>query len=73
MNSMVVVSRLIAVIKTTDFAAVSSNEMVNIHRIEDCGLKLKFVHYMTETYSQMHCTDKYSPRSSIIWSVLLNG
>ena len=36
-------------------------------------LTLKRVRYMTGTYSQMHCTDKYSQHSSIIWSVWLNG
>ena len=28
---------------------------------------------MIITYSQMHCTDKYSQHSSIIWPVRLNG
>ena len=34
---------------------------------------LKLVRDMTITYSRMHCTDKYSQHSSIIWPVWLNG
>ena len=34
---------------------------------------LKRVRDMVRPYSQMHCTDKYSQHSSIIWPVWLNG
>ena len=37
------------------------------------GFTLKCVCDMTRTYSQMHCTDKYSEHSSIIWPVWPNG
>ena len=39
----------------------------------ECGFTLKSVHDMARTYSQMHRTDKYSERSSIIWPVWPNG
>ena len=39
----------------------------------ECKFSLKRVRDMIIAYSQMHCTDKYSQRSSIIWSVWLNG
>ena len=39
----------------------------------DCEFTLKLVRYMIITYSQMHRTDKYLQRSSIIWPVWLNG
>ena len=32
----------------------------------ECGFTLKLVIDMIRTYSQMHCTDKYSQHSSII-------
>ena len=35
----------------------------------ECGFTLKRVRDMIRTYSQMHRTDKYSERSSIIWPV----
>ena len=34
---------------------------------------LKRIHEMIRTYSQMHCIDRCSQHSSIIWSVWLNG
>ena len=39
----------------------------------ECGLTLKRVRGMTRIYSQMHCTDKYSEHSLIIWPVWPNG
>ena len=69
---MVVVSRLIGVTEITDFAPVSSNEMLNIQTTVNCGFSLKFVRDTTKTYSQMHCKDKYSHLISIIlflWSI----
>ena len=36
----------------------------------ECGFTLKGVCDMTRTYSQMHCTDKYSEHSSIILASL---
>ena len=41
--------------------------MLNIETTKDYGFKLKFVDDMTETYSQIHCKDKYSHLSSNIW------
>ena len=39
----------------------------------ECGFTLKLVPDMITTYSRMHCTDKYSQHSSIIWPVWLIG
>ena len=39
----------------------------------ECGFTLKLVLDMIKIYSQMHCTDKYSQRTSIISPVGLNG
>ena len=44
-----------------------------ISKQNECGCTLKLVCDMTIPYSQMHCTDKYSQQSSIIWLVWLNG
>ena len=38
-----------------------------------CRSTLKRLHDMIRTYCHMHCTDKYSQHSSIIWPVWLNG
>ena len=38
----------------------------------ECRFTLKYVRDMTRTYSQMHCKDKNSEHSSIIWPVWLN-
>ena len=48
---------------------VSSKEFLDIQATVECGFTLKPVRDMIRTYSQMHCTDKYSQHSSIIWSV----
>ena len=39
----------------------------------ECRFTLKRVCHMTRSYSQMHCTDKYSEHSSMIWPVWPNG
>ena len=41
--------------------------------IPECGFTLKCILDIIRTYSQVHCTDKYSQHISIIWSVWLNG
>ena len=41
--------------------------------LSECGFTLKRVRHMTRTYSQMHCTNKYSEHSSVIWPVRPNG
>ena len=46
---------------------------LRISKQNECGCTLKLVCEMTIPYSQMHCTDKYSQQSSIIWLVWLNG
>ena len=51
----------------------SSTEFLNIYATTECGFTPKRAPTMIKTYSQMHCTDKYSKHSSIIWRVLLNG
>ena len=38
-----------------------------------CGFTLKRIRGMIRIYSQVHCTDTYLKRSSIIWLVWLNG
>ena len=58
---------------TSDFAPASSREFLDIQVTIEWGFNLKRVRDMTKTYSQIHRTDKYSQRSSIIWSVWLNG
>ena len=44
-----------------------------MHTVIHCGFPVKRVHEMIRTYSQMHCTDKYSQHNSIIWPVWLNA
>ena len=51
----------------------SSKELFDIKATIECEFTLKRVHDMTRTFSPMHCTDKYSEHSSIIWQVWLNG
>ena len=41
--------------------------------LSECGFTLKRVRHMTRTYSQMHCTNKCSEHSSVIWPVRPNG
>ena len=54
-------------------APASSKEFLDIQATIECGFILKCVSDMTRTYSQIHCTDKYSEHSSIIWPVWPNG
>ena len=54
-------------------ATVSSKEFLDIQATIKCGFFLKRVRDMIRIYSQLHCTDKYSQNSSIIWQVLLNN
>ena len=56
-----------------EFAPVSRKEFLDIQATIECRLTLKCVGDMTRTYSQMHCTDKTSEHSSIIWLVWPNG
>ena len=72
-NYMVVGSSPVAVTETSDFAAVSSKELLDIQATIECGFTLKRVRDMIRTYSHMHRTDKNSQHSSIIWPVWLNG
>ena len=72
-NQVVLGSSPVTVTKTTDFASASSKEFLDIQANTECGFTLKRVRDMTRTYSQMHCTDKYSEQSSIIWPVCRNG
>ena len=55
------------------FALASSKEFLDIQTTIECGFTLKCLCDMTRTYSQIHCTDKYSEHSSIIWPVWPNG
>ena len=56
----------VAVTQTSDFMPASSKEFVDIQATIECGYTLKQVCDMIRTYSQMHCTDKYSQHNSII-------
>ena len=47
-------------IKTSDFVPVLGKEFLDIQAIIECEFTQKCVHDMTKTYSQMHCTDKYT-------------
>ena len=38
-----------------------------------CGFTLKSVYDKARTYSQMHCTDKFSQHGSVPWPVWING
>ena len=55
------------------FLACSYKKFLDIQATIKCGFTLKRVRDMIRTYSQMHCTDKCSQHSSIIWLVWLNG
>ena len=48
-------------------------EFLDIQTTIKYGFILKRVRDMVRTCSQMHCTDKYSQHSSIIWTVWQNG
>ena len=61
----------VAVTQTSDFTPASSKEFLDIQETIECGFTLKRICDMIRTYSQMHCTDKCSQHSSIIWPVWL--
>ena len=46
--------------------------MDKLRRTTECGFNLKLIRDIIITYSQMHCTDKYLQKNSIIWPVWLN-
>ena len=50
----------VAVTSTSDIAHVSSKEFLHIQANVECGFTLKHVRDIIRTYSQMHCTEKYS-------------
>ena len=54
-------------------APVLSKEFLDIQATIEYKFTLKRVRDMIITYNQMHLTDKYSQRNSVIWSVRLNG
>ena len=56
-----------------NFALASRKEFLDIQATMECGFTLKCVGDMTRIYSQMHRTDKYSERSSFIWTVWPNN
>ena len=70
---MVLASIPVAVTSLSDFAAASSNEVLDIQTTIECGFTLKRVPDMTRTYSLMHRTDKYLEHTLIIWPVWPNG
>ena len=65
--------KMVVTLKTSNFAPASSKEFLATQATIECWFTLKRVCHMIRTYSQMHRTDKYSKRSSIIWPVWLNG
>ena len=67
------VPNFVAVSETSDIAPVLSKEFLDIQATVGYRFTLKHVCGMIIIYSQMHHTDKYSQRSSIIWTVWLNG
>ena len=62
----------VAVTKTSDSLPASRKEFIDIQATIKCGFTLKHVCDMIRTYSQMHCTGKYSQQGLIIWPVWLN-
>ena len=60
-------------IKTSDMAPVSRKEFLDIQAKIECGFTLNCLRDMIKTCSQMHRTDKYSQKNSVIWPVWLNG
>ena len=59
---MAVGSVQIAVTSTLDFKPAQSKELLDVQGIIQCGFTLKCMPDMRRTYSQMHCTDKYSKK-----------
>ena len=70
---MVLDSALVAVTKTSDFAASLNKEFLHIQAPIECGFTLKRVCHVRKTYSEMHLRDKYSQLGSMIIPVSLNG
>ena len=70
---MVLGSSPVAVSLTSDYAPASSKEFLDIQATIECGFNLKSIRDMIRTYSQLHCTDKYSEHSLIICSFWPNG
>ena len=64
---------VMTVISNETLTPVLRKEFLNIHATIEYGFTLKHVRDMIIIYSQMHRTNKYSQRSSIIWPVWLNG
>ena len=60
---MVVGSNPIAVTQTLDMAPVLREEFLDIQAFIESRFTLKLVRDTIITYSQMHCTDKYSQHS----------
>ena len=59
--------------QTSDITPVSSKAFLDTQATIECVFTQKCLHDMIRTYSQVHCTDKYSQHSSVIWPVRLNG
>ena len=56
------------------YRACFEQGVFDIQSAMECGFTLKCVPDMIKkTYRQMHCTNKYSQHSPIIWPVWLNG
>ena len=51
---------LVALTEISDFATPCSQEFFDSQSTIECGFTLKHVRDMINTYSKMHCTDKYS-------------
>ena len=63
----------VAVTWTSDIVHVLNKEFFDIEVTIECRFILKRVRGMKIAYIQMHYSDKYSQRSSIIWPVWLNS
>ena len=71
-------STLYSCLNVKEFLAQSRRETAQMIELcsgylSECGFTLKRVRHMTRTYSQMHCTNKCSEHSSVIWPVRPNG
>ena len=53
--------------------ACFSKEFLDIHATIECEFILKRARDITRTYSQMHCKDRYSHLTSIIWWIRPNS
>ena len=70
---MVLGSSPVAVTSASDFAPVWRKEFLDIQSNIESVCRMRHVHDMTRTCSQMHRTDKYSEYSTIIGPVWPNG